>query len=96
MERRMNDLEEVKARMVGNGYIDAPPLKSIAVGDRIRHSSHQWPDAFYKGTATVLAIMRAHDSYWEKTYGSPDIELIVQRDDGSIAPWANYHAVALA
>lgn len=53
--------------------MDWPGGRSIEPGDRMRHSGHQWPEAFQNGTGEVLAIMRRHDD---------EIEVVVQYDDG--------------
>jgi hypothetical protein len=62
---------------------------------RVRHLGHQYPEAYANGTGTVLAVMFKDPSSWSQTYGQPDVELLVLRDDGSISGVADYHVARL-
>jgi hypothetical protein len=88
-----------RATLEALGYKDIPETPSgIVVGDRIRHVSHRYSEAYTKGTGTVLAIMRRENSTWEQDYGQPDIELLVQhdwRDSTEVTKWADYHCVRI-
>lgn len=95
----MASLEEMKADLERRGYKDIPETATgIVVGDRIRHASHRYPDAYRKGTATVLAILRNEGSTWEQSYNKHDVELLVQhdwRDSSEVTQWADYHCAAI-
>jgi hypothetical protein len=83
-DRRHDDL-------LADGYVDVDEHHGLRVGVRVRHRGHQYPEAYAKGTGTVLAVMLKHLSSWSENHGRTDVELLVLRDDGSISGVADYH-----
>ncbi len=84
--------EALQAEMESRGYVEIHEhdVTRFRTGQRVRNHGHQWSEAIDRGTATVLAVMFKEKSAWTQSWGSPDVELIVQRDDGTIGQWANY------
>lgn len=84
------------AELHAAGYRDATH-KLLQPGARVRHTGHQYPEAFRIGTGTVLHVTEKPDSAWSLTYGAPDIELIVLWDTTrSLSQVANYHVDLIA
>lgn len=82
---------ELYEDLVSRGYKEIDETSSgIRAGDRIRNRSHQWPEAAKDGTATALAVLRNEGSTWEQTYDAPDVEILVERDNGTFTQWASY------
>lgn len=99
----MTDVFQVDAAAMiaaheANGFhlIDcAPGTPGIRVGARVHNRGEQYLKAAVDGTATVLAVMRRgsdeQPDSWERTYGRPNVEVIVLRDrDHSVTAWADY------
>ena len=87
---------EKRAELEACGYQEIEEHKGIKAGARVRHSGHSWFEAMDQGTATVLVVMEKPDSTWSRSWGGPDIEILVVLDKslypGSpVGQWANYH-----
>ncbi len=72
------------------GYKPIVEFNGITVGARVRNDGEQFPRAFREGTGTVTGIFEKTPSYWAQTYGSRDIEVAVQHDDGRERSWQSY------
>lgn len=87
---------EYEAEVVGY-YADSPrwlevqEFGNLKVGARVKLGSQRWPDAYRLGTGNVERIFHLPNSSWERTYGRPNVELIVRRDDGDFHQVADYH-----
>lgn len=72
----------------------APRTPGVRVGARVRNRGEQYPSAHENGTAVVLAVMRRgadeHPDSWERSYGRPNVEVIVRHDRDHITAWADY------
>lgn len=71
-----------------------PHWPELKVGTRVHNRGEQFYSARNAGTATVAAIMRRgtddRPDSWEKSYGRPNIEVIVMHDRGYVTSWADY------
>jgi len=88
------DPNEVAARRLAQGYIEVQEFKHLTIGARVRLWSEQWPDADRLGTGNIERIFHSPNSAWERTYGRPDVELIVKRDRPGLAPDETHAFVA--
>ncbi|XKH58521.1 hypothetical protein LG293_15830 (plasmid) [Citricoccus nitrophenolicus] len=94
---------EMAASLETNGYTEVTELGNLTVGARVRHISERYAAAQDRGTGTIERIFHKPDSAWSKDWGSPDIEVIVRRDEprsGLGGTWthtqlANYHLVVV-
>lgn len=84
--------EELRADLESRGYVEKPEHGDLRAGDRVHHAGQQYTEAYLYGTATILAIFEKLDSAWSRSWRMPDVELIIQRDDGDVTQWAQYHA----
>lgn len=90
-------LAAMLAELHARGYQDITEHKQLRVGGRIRHRGQQYPEAYDKGTGFVVALTEKPDSAWSRSWGMPDVELIMLRDkallDGysRLASVAHYH-----
>lgn len=90
---------DLHAELAAAGYVDLPEHNGIKVGARVRHVGHQWPSAFTEGSAVVRAVMGHGSSRWARSYGRPDVEVIIEFDkggphtvlDGCLTYVADYH-----
>lgn len=92
---------DVRADLEADGFreiAEHPRRSDLVVGARVRNRGEQYPKAMQFGTAVVVAIMRRgtdeHPDSWERTYGRPNIEVIVECDADRSFPgatsWADY------
>lgn len=86
---------EKRAELEACGYQVTEAYK-IKAGARVCHSGQRWFEAMDKGTATVLVVMEKPDSLWSRSWGGPDIEILVACDKPTftgapVGQWANYH-----
>lgn len=93
----MNDSAEMIARHEALGFHlieGAPRTPEVRAGARVHNRGEQYPTARENGTATVVAVMRKgtdeHPDSWEKSYGRPNVEVIVEHDRGHLTVWADY------
>lgn len=89
--------DEARDSLVKRGYAFVAAFEGIEEGARVRNRGEQYPAAYAHGTARVLAVFRRY-GYWEQKYGGPDVEVVVERDDGDhpggkIGVWADYGTV---
>lgn len=72
----------------------APRTTGVRVGARVRNRGELYPSAHEDGTAVVLAVMRRgtdeNPDSWERSYGRPNVEVIVRHDRGHVTAWADY------
>lgn len=93
--------EEVASDLLKSGSVEVKEFGSLKVGSRVHHNGQRWPGAEVNGTGTIERIFHRPNSAWERSYGRPDVELIVKRDSSAIYPGdahmfvADYH-VSLA
>lgn len=89
------EYEQKLAELHERGYVDIENHKGLSVGVRVRHRGHQWPAAYRDGTGTVLAITEKPDSVWSRSWGAPDIEMVVLFDTATfgsrLSMLAQYH-----
>lgn len=78
--------------LLNRGYIEVQEWRELHVGDRARHVNQLWAEAT-TGTATIKRIFHKPDSPWADKWGRPDVEIILTRDNGDDAYWADYHTV---
>lgn len=92
--------ERARHELKVRGYKEIAECRGLKAGERIRHVGDQYPEAYDKGTANVLAVFERVGSYWSQSYGDRDIELIVLSERGEQEPyvtlWADYHCFRLA
>lgn len=74
------DAEEVAKEYLDSGSVELQEFKQLKVGSRVRLSGQQWPDAYRIGTGTIERIFHRQNSSWERSWGRPDVELIVRYD----------------
>lgn len=103
----MSTAESIQAELEARGYrkVDSVPKRpALKPGARVRNYGEQFSPAFTDGTATVVAVMRQGTDevpdWWERSWGRPNVEVIVERDDAQVgfgAPkftnWADYGTV---
>jgi hypothetical protein len=90
--------EEMRGELLAAGYVDTEHPR-LRPGQRVRHRAQQWPEAFDRGTGTIIAVMEHPESPWAQDYGTPDVEVIVLRDRDAVlwagqsrlTQMANYH-----
>lgn len=79
------DVAAQLADMTARGYTPVgthPRVPELTAGARVHNHGEQYPEAYWDGTATVIAVMRRHET---------DFEVLVRRDrDGSLGWWADY------
>lgn len=75
------------------GYKPIDEVNGITVGARVHNSGEQFPRAHQEGTGTVTGIFEKNPSSWPQSYGSRDIELAVQHDDGRERQWQSYRTL---
>lgn len=94
------EADRMLAELHENGYIDVDGHKELKAGIRVRHTGHRWPEAFENGSGVVLAVTEKPNSSWSRSWGGPDVELIVAWDLPSfrsrLSRVANYHVVAVS
>lgn len=61
-QAKRSSIEQVETRL-GSQTIEAHD--NLVVGDRVRHSGHQWPAALRYGTGTVETLYRRPDGHVE-------------------------------
>lgn len=83
--------DEIAEDMIRRGSVEVTYFGDLAVGDRVRHIGHRWPDAYRIGTGTIERIFHRPNSVWSRTHGRPNVELFVKKDDGSYSYLADYH-----
>jgi hypothetical protein len=81
-------VREALAPMFADGF-DHHEHEHLKPGVRVRNRSEQYASARQFGTAEVVAVLRKPGA-WEQKYGRLNIEVLVQRDDGSFSWWADY------
>ncbi len=89
---------EIIASLERDGFqhIDeAPRTPGLRVGARVHNAGERYVEAYTHGTATVLAVLRRgtdeKPDLWEKQWGRPNVEVVVQRDrDEPPTCWADY------
>lgn len=92
--------EEMLAGLHERGYVDVAEHKKLRPGSRVRHSGQRWHEALTEGTANVVAITEKPGSSWSRTYGMPDIEMVVLFDkpgitDSRLSQLAQYHVAVI-
>lgn len=92
-------LDTLRAELRGCRYVEIPEHGKLRPGGRVYHRGHRWPEAAWDGTGTVLALTERRDSSWSRTWGMPDIEMVVLWDTapfGSrVSQVAQYHVYAV-
>lgn len=90
-------LEHQLLQLTRNGFVEieqAPRNPLIRAGARVHNRGEQFDRAFTEGTATVVKVLRRgtdeKPDSWERRYGRPNVEVVVQRDDGMFMSWADY------
>lgn len=92
--------EELLAELRKRGYVDVAEHEKLRPGTRVRHWGQRWNAALADGTGNVLAIAEKPNSSWSRTYGMPDIEMVVLFDEpglgGSrLSQLAQYHVAVV-
>ena len=88
---------ELRAELERSGYVVKDHHNELRPGARVRGRGEQYPEAFDRGTGTVLLVMEKAGSSWSRTYGQPDVEVLVLKDRPllpgmpRISQLANYH-----
>ena len=86
------DIAAALAPMLADGF-DHYEHDHLKPGVRVRNRGEQYDTARQWGTAEVVAVMRKPGS-WERTYGRPNIEVLVRRDRADFGSdltwWADY------
>lgn len=95
------EVDRMVAELHAHGYVDLPEYvyprsgRRLCVGARVRHCGEQWPEALMDGTGHVVALLHKPDSPWSRSYGMPDIELVMVSDrprfDRRLFQVAQYH-----
>lgn len=85
------ELSKLRSTLEADGFREIPehPKRAdLHVGVRVRNAGEQYDTAVFKGTAVVVAILRKgtdeHPDAWERDWGRPNIEVIVERDEGYV------------
>jgi hypothetical protein len=73
-----------------HGYKPITEFNGVTVGARVHNDGEQFTRAHQEGTGTVTGIFEKSPSSWSQSYGSRDIEVAVQHDDGRERQWASY------
>ena len=95
----MSTATEVAADLLAAGSVEVEEFGELRVGSRVRLSGERWTEAQEFGTGAVERIFHKPNSSWERSYGRPDVELIVKRDQPRFGPddthafVADYHVV---
>lgn len=91
--------------LLARGFVhiaDSPDLRTVealaqrrlVVGARVCNEGQRWYEARNQGTGTVRAVLHKPFDSWEKTYGRPNVEVIVERDEvlfgSAVATWSDY------
>lgn len=87
--------EEQAADLLKRGYREVTEYSNLVIGQRVRHVGQRYSQALDHGTATIERIFHHPDSQWSRSHDADDVEVIVQKDDGSYGFWANYHTVTV-
>lgn len=93
------------AELHAAGYVDLPEFtyprsgKVLRVGTRVRHSGEQYWEALERGTGNVVALTHKPDSSWSRSWGMPDVELVIARDKARLgsrlSQIAQYHVAMI-
>ncbi len=92
--------EQAKARAMlddlhTRGYRSVDDHKGLRPGVRVRSRKEQYAEAYRDGTGWVWVVTEKRPSGWSESWGMPDVELIVVRDDSSfgsrLSRVAQYH-----
>lgn len=87
-------LAEMLAGLHARGYKDIAEHKQLHVGCRIRHRNQQYPEAYTHGTGFVVALTHKPNSAWSRSWGMPDVELIMLRDMALLEGYSRLVSVA--
>jgi hypothetical protein len=100
-EAEQAEVDQKVAELHENGYVHLAEYtyprsgKTLQVGSRVRHRGQLWSDAILYGTGHVVALMHKPNSGWSRSWGMPDVELIVLRDreqfGSRLSQVAQYH-----
>lgn len=82
----MTTAQEQADSLVGDGFVEVQEFRHLKIGQRVRHVNQQWPEAHAEGTGTIERIFRQPEGQWERTYGRPNVELIVKNDKPRFGP----------
>lgn len=94
-EAKIADLERGGFRQIEC----SPREPELRAGARVRNYGEQFHEAITSGTATVVAVLRRgtdeRPDSWERSYGRPNIEVVVDRDPahrdfGRYTVWSDY------
>lgn len=81
--------------LIRSGYRTVDEHKGLRPGTRVRHRSHQYPEAYANGTGVVWTVVEKNPSSWSESWGAPDVELVVVCDresfGGRLSQVAQYH-----
>lgn len=84
-------------KLAKDGFVQIethPTRDDLVVGARVHNSGERYSEARENGTATVVAITRKgtdeRPDSWQQSYGRPNIEVVVERDNGERVAWADY------
>ena len=97
-------LESVRRDLESRGFREIPEhprYPDLRPGARVHNRGEQFDAALFDGTSVVVTLMRRgtdeRPDSWEQSWGRPNIEVIVERDDARVgfgAPkftcWADY------
>lgn len=86
------------ADLESRGYRRVDEVRGIRALSRVHHSGERWPEAYIRGTATVIAVLENPRSGFTAGDRARDIELVVVRDRplpsmSPVTTWADYHTV---
>lgn len=90
----MSTAAEVAASLLAAGHVEVEEFGELRIGTRVRLSGQRWWEACEFGTGAVERIFHKPNSSWERSYGRPDVELIVKRDKPSWGPEDTHAFVA--
>jgi hypothetical protein len=88
-------IDEHVADLRERGYVDIEEFEGLRAGVRVRHRGEQYRAAYRDGTGNVLHVLQRDPSSWARSWGRPDVEIVVVRDDverGAMLV-ADYHVV---
>ena len=61
--------------------MDIKEFHGLRAGVRVRHRGEQYREAYRNGTGNVLHVLQRDPSPWARSWGRPDVEIVVIRDD---------------
>jgi|SRR5213595_763586 len=87
--------EQWAENLLKRGYVEVTEFGEVEVGARVRGANQRYWQAMKCGTAEVERIFHKPQSAWSQKFGTPDVEMIVKRDDDTYSQLANYHVIVV-